>query len=501
MAPYSLLWELCATPLSISSARRWQISAAQINVLGEDFTIKNTASIGLLIPAIFLLTAEALRAQTPEIEITFVPAWGSYNSLEGEVSGVNPSDYRVAVYIYVEGFWYNKPTFADPLTPILEDSTWTCDVTTGGIDEYATRMIAFLVPEGYTPPADSFEFLPGELFQFPYDLTCRLPGNRIIQFAGCNWVVKQCEARIGPGGNYFTDDSTDVWVDGSGKLHMKIVNRGGRWYCSEVIADTILGYAQYIFRIDSRLDSLDPNVIVGLFTWDEWPPQDSAQFYQDYHYREMDIEFSRWGNPGEDENAQYVVQPWGTEGNMYRFIMSSDSESTHLFDWQAESITFQSSKGYLLPAPPEDIIESWVYTGGDIPLPGKENPRINCWLLAGQEPLNGQEVEIVFAWFGDSLAVGRAEPSSQPGCYQFYPAHPNPFNQQTALTFAMPKPGEMSLGIFDLQGREISRLLDRRLPAGEHKVIFNAASLPSGLYFARLAAVEVRQTQKLLLLR
>lgn len=87
----------------------------------------------------------------PAIEFTHVPPLGSFEDLEGQVLHVNPFDYRVALYIYVSG-WWTKPTFANPLTTIQIDGSWITDITTGGIDEKATRIAAFLVPVGYSPP-------------------------------------------------------------------------------------------------------------------------------------------------------------------------------------------------------------------------------------------------------------------------------------------------------------------------------------------------------------
>jgi len=70
----------------------------------------------------------------------------------------------MAIYIYVDG-WWTKPTFADPLTDIQEDGGWVCDITTGGIDERATMVAAFLVPVGYAPPVLSGgKMLPPTLY-------------------------------------------------------------------------------------------------------------------------------------------------------------------------------------------------------------------------------------------------------------------------------------------------------------------------------------------------
>jgi len=99
----------------------------------------------------------------PIIEFTPVPPYGSFDDLVGMTSGVNPLDYRVAVYIYVGG-WWTKPTFAQPLTAIRWDGTWECDITTGGADETATEIAAYVVPNGYDPPpCNGDAALPAEL--------------------------------------------------------------------------------------------------------------------------------------------------------------------------------------------------------------------------------------------------------------------------------------------------------------------------------------------------
>lgn len=91
---------------------------------------------------------------TPEILFTSVPPYGSFANLQGQVWHVSPATHRVAVYIYVGG-WWTKPTFATPQTTILPNGSWTCDITTGGSDQNATKIAAFLIPSTYAPPAMS----------------------------------------------------------------------------------------------------------------------------------------------------------------------------------------------------------------------------------------------------------------------------------------------------------------------------------------------------------
>ena len=86
-------------------------------------------------------------------------------------------------------------------------------------------------------------------------------------------------------------------------------------------------------------------------------------------------------------------------------------------------------------------------------------------------------------------------------CGIFHPPMPNPFNPETNLTFYLPDAGVVSLVIYDINGREIVRLIDGWRQAGLHKAAFDASALSSGIHFARLKAGSFHRTQKLLLIK
>lgn len=343
---------------------------------------------------LFILT-DVAYSQNPTIAITKLPTCRTTKPLLGKVSGVNPANYKVAVFIYVSG-WWNKPTWANPLTPIASDGTWTTNVATGGNDTIATKYAAFLVPNGYNPPLlGGQQTLPAELYANSVantikDRVCPL---REIKFSGYTWQVKYSWAAIGPGPNYFSDDPRDVFVDSQGKLHLKIVKRNDTWYATEVINKSVLGYGKYTFHVASPVGSFDPSVVLGLFTWDNTSPN--------YYYREIDMEFSRWGSSASFPNAQFVVQPYWKPENIHRFnfiepiLLSyparSGSGSTHSFDWKSTSVTFQSSSG--------NLVSSWVYAGDTVPPKGNENVRINLWLFQTYPPASGQPVEVIIDSF------------------------------------------------------------------------------------------------------
>ena len=93
----------------------------------------------------------------PAISFTFVPAVGSFEDVRGLVALANsPCDareLRVAMYIHVPGFrpeeYFCKPTQAMPHTTIEDDGRWVADYTTGGRDEEATEIVAFLVASDF----------------------------------------------------------------------------------------------------------------------------------------------------------------------------------------------------------------------------------------------------------------------------------------------------------------------------------------------------------------
>ena len=80
-------------------------------------------------------------------------------------------------------------------------------------------------------------------------------------------------------------------------------------------------------------------------------------------------------------------------------------------------------------------------------------------------------------------------------------AYPNPFNPVTTLTLHVPRTGLARLDVYDITGRLVRTLNDRVLSAGEHTFTLNAASLSSGIYFARLQCGAQTASCKIALVR
>ena len=74
-------------------------------------------------------------------------------------------------------------------------------------------------------------------------------------------------------------------------------------------------------------------------------------------------------------------------------------------------------------------------------------------------------------------------------------------NPTTTLSFAIPVDSEVSLSVYNLQGREVSTLISGYRDAGYHSVVWDANSHSSGVYFVKMVAGEYVNTQKLMLVK
>ncbi|GHE39600.1 glycoside hydrolase family 16 protein [Sphingobacterium griseoflavum] len=209
------------------------------------------------------------------------------------------------------------------------------------------------------------------------------PTDRVISFSGFEWLVRKTgTTKEGPGPNLFSDSEDNVWVDAQGRLHLKIVQKGGLWYCSGVVLRQSLSYGKYIFYVASDVSKLDQHVVGGLFTYrtDE---------------EEIDIEFSKWSDPN-NMDAQFAVQPSERAGNKVRYNLQLEGlQSTHAFDWQPSYIDFFSVQGHSAVVTTDNLIQAWRYTGTNIPPDTDERLRINLWLFRGQTPSDKKEQEMI----------------------------------------------------------------------------------------------------------
>jgi hypothetical protein len=336
------------------------------------------------------------------------------------------------------------------------------------------------------------------------------PGGRTLEFSGFVWRVKG-PGYYGPGPNLFCDSPSCTWIDAQGRMHLTIQNVGGAWYSTEVTLEESVGYGDYIFTTVGGLDDFHPNVVLGLFLWQYGPCYDPAYLWWN-PYNEIDVEFSRWGDPSRDV-GQFVAQPYDYPGNISRFGVSVGRTElmSHAFRWLPDRVEYRSWRGGVADESPENLVHSWTYTGPHLPRTEQPRVHINLWQFDGPP---GSDQELILDAFTFIPACPTPYCDDSPTTASptaavrghLSPATPNPFNPTTTIRYSLPRASNVELVIFDLAGRPVRTLVRGFLRDGEYEVTWNGrndegVAVASGVYHYRLTAKGLDESRPMVLLR
>ncbi|HPR17940.1 MAG TPA: FlgD immunoglobulin-like domain containing protein, partial [Candidatus Cloacimonadota bacterium] len=93
---------------------------------------------------------------------------------------------------------------------------------------------------------------------------------------------------------------------------------------------------------------------------------------------------------------------------------------------------------------------------------------------------------------------------------EFIGNFPNPFNPETTLKFSLANAAKVEFCIYNIKGQLVSRLLNDKLSAGVHSIIWNGRdaggkAVSSGIYFARMNVhnneLDYNNVKKIILLK
>jgi choice-of-anchor A domain-containing protein/uncharacterized repeat protein (TIGR01451 family) len=79
--------------------------------------------------------------------------------------------------------------------------------------------------------------------------------------------------------------------------------------------------------------------------------------------------------------------------------------------------------------------------------------------------------------------------------------YPNPFNPSTSINYTLDKDGMISLAVYNITGQLVKTLVSEYQVKGNHSAQFNAANMPSGIYFYRLTTPSQSMLKKMILLK
>ena len=139
---------------------------------------------------------------------------------------------------------------------------------------------------------------------------------------------------------------------------------------------------------------------------------------------------------------------------------------------------------------PENLPFEFVNVEG---FEGTSTIEFKDFILAGSKGNNVEvETQSYDINFSDSVLPVKTELSG---------SYPNPFNPTTSINYGLEKDGHVEIMIYDAAGRLVEELVNGHQDGGSYSITWNASNQASGMYFVKMIAGDVAQTQKLVLLK
>ncbi|MBV8827919.1 MAG: hypothetical protein JO108_01685 [Acidobacteriaceae bacterium] len=206
-----------------------------------------------------------------------------------------------------------------------------------------------------------------------------------LQFSGYDWSVRTIASDRGGTNNLYSGENT--WTDARGALHMRTTKNSGRWSCAQVVLNRGLGYGTYILVMRDA-SHLEPAAVFSMYTFDQWAG--------DQHYREMDVEISRWGDPTNKKNAQYGLEPFYVPGNVFPFAIPSGT-ITHSMHWESARVSFKTIRGASIDTT-GPLISAHEFASG-VPSPGQEKLHLDLYVIASDKYPLRKDSEVIVEKF------------------------------------------------------------------------------------------------------
>jgi hypothetical protein len=90
---------------------------------------------------------------------------------------------------------------------------------------------------------------------------------------------------------------------------------------------------------------------------------------------------------------------------------------------------------------------------------------------------------------------------NHPKKFHLYANYPNPFNPETTIKYDLTDAKFVAIKIYNLHGEEVASLVNEYQKSGSYSIIWNARSVPSGIYLCRMEAGSYRESFKLTILK
>lgn len=160
---------------------------------------------------------------------------------------------------------------------------------------------------------------------------------------------------------------------------------------------------------------------------------------------------------------------------------------------------YESGDGWL----PQDIPgdDAWHTYTFNLVNASTKLTRVYFYLDGGTTDLKSGVVQFDDFKIGSEVTAVEKRNATLPQKYDLAQNYPNPFNPSTTIEFSIPKKEHVKLIVFNQIGQQVASLADAEMSAGTYSVSWDAAEMPSGLYFYVFEAGSQKMTRKMMLVK
>ena len=213
-------------------------------------------------------------------------------------------------------------------------------------------------------------------------------------------------------------------------------------------------------------------------------------FFEDSTGIEVEIEDNGYYENQSDTSGFY----WYATGDSLFKINDSD----YGYDDAWESYSYELSDGNMVLFDEEYPCEDYNSIDECLVEMNEELP-----MLEGLTDVNEFYAAIELVMMPVITTEARPEKNFQPEKFELYPVYPNPFNPVATIQFDVGDAATeiTALKIYDITGRNVAILLNKKMYPGKYKLQWNASEFQSGVYISELISGSTRLTQKMILLK
>ena len=223
-----------------------------------------------------------------------------------------------------------------------------------------------------------------------------------------------------------------------------------------------------------------------------------------------------WGSTDTMANGQYANPLDTAMSNRGLFEVEVPFRAWNLTENQAVDLWISEPSGYLNqkwdPFETIRILTPDPYGGGlgdtharivpNLPAGTLVLPGIGDTIMVlANKPLTNEDTLRFITDPNGFISPLLKQAKNQPDKFTLENNYPNPFNPTTTIAFTIPKSGKVRLQVFNVLGQRVATVWDGYLDNGRHRILFDASSLASGIYFYSLSQDNRNITRKMMLLK